>query len=82
LSLKPIRANKLIKVLTKAGFKPIRQRGSHLLMKNDEGKVIVIPVHRGEMLGRGLLLKIIKEAGLTREEFLKLLQGRRAPGAS
>jgi predicted RNA binding protein YcfA (HicA-like mRNA interferase family) len=81
LNLKPIRDNKLIKVIAKADFKPIRQRGSHFLMKNNEGKAIVIPVHRGEMPERGLLLKIIKEAGLTREELLKLLQRRRAPGA-
>lgn len=81
MSLKPIRADKLIKALAKVGFKPVRQRGSHLLLKNEEGKVIVVPIHRGEVLGRGLLSKIIKEAGLTREEFLKLLKGRRASRA-
>jgi hypothetical protein len=32
------------------------------------------PIHRGEEIGRGLLSKIIKDAGLTKEEFLKLLQ--------
>jgi len=74
LSLKPIPADRLIKALAKVGFKPVRRRGSHLLMKNDEGKTIVIPVHKGEVLGRGLLLKIIREAGLTREEFLRLLR--------
>jgi len=74
LSLRPIPADKLIRALAKAGFKPARQRGSHLLMKNDAGKTIVIPIHRGEEVGRGLLLKIINEAGLTREEFLKLLR--------
>jgi predicted RNA binding protein YcfA (HicA-like mRNA interferase family) len=36
--------------------------------------VTVIPVHRGEEIGRGLLSKIIKDAGLTKEEFLKLLK--------
>jgi predicted RNA binding protein YcfA (HicA-like mRNA interferase family) len=36
--------------------------------------VIVVPVHGGEEIGRGLLSKIIKDAGLTREEFLKLLE--------
>lgn len=74
MSLKPIPADRLIKALAKVGFKPVRRRGSHLLMKNDEGKTIVIPVHKGEVLGRGLLLKIIREAGLTREEFLRLLR--------
>jgi len=74
LSLRPVPAEKVIKVLVKTGFRPVRQRGSHLILKRDDGKVTVIPVHRGEEIGRGLLSKIIKEAGLTREEFLKLLE--------
>lgn len=74
MNLKPIPADKLIKALAKVGFNPVRKRGSHLLMKNDEGKTIVIPVHKGEVLGRGLPSKIIREAGLTREEFLRLLR--------
>jgi predicted RNA binding protein YcfA (HicA-like mRNA interferase family) len=56
------------------GFKPVRQRGSHVILKREDGKVIVVPVHGGEEIGRGLLSKIIKDAGLTREEFLKLLE--------
>jgi hypothetical protein len=34
----------------------------------------VVPIHRGEEMGRGLLSKIIKVAGLTKEEPLKLPQ--------
>jgi len=74
VSLRPIPAEKLIKALTKVGFKPVRQRGSHVILKHNDGKVTVVPVHRGEEIGRGLLSKIIKDAGLTREEFLKLLK--------
>jgi len=74
VSLKPLPADKVIKVLVRLGFKPVRQRGSHVILKREDGKVIVVPVHRGEEIGRGLLSKIIKDAGLTREEFLKLLE--------
>ena len=74
MSLKPLPADKVIKALTKAGFRPVRQRGSHVVLKHNDGRVTVIPVHRGEELGRGLLSKIIKDAGLTREEFLKMLK--------
>ena len=74
MSLKPLPADKVIKVLVRLGFKPVRQRGSHVILKREDGKVIVVPVHRGEEIGRGLLSKIIKDAGLTREEFLKLLE--------
>jgi predicted RNA binding protein YcfA (HicA-like mRNA interferase family) len=74
VSLKPLPADKVIKVLVRLGFKPVRQRGSHVILKREDGKVIVVPVHRGEEIGRGLLSKIIKDAGLTREEFLRLLE--------
>jgi len=72
--LKPISAEKVIKALTKIGFSVIRQRGSHVIMKHPDGRVTVIPVHPGEEIGRGLLMKIIKEIGITKEEFLKLLE--------
>jgi predicted RNA binding protein YcfA (HicA-like mRNA interferase family) len=74
VSLRPLPADKVIKVLVRLGFKPVRQRGSHVILKREDGKVIVVPVHRGEEIGRGLLSKIIKDAGLTREEFLRLLE--------
>lgn len=32
-----------------------------------------MPVHAGEKIGRGLLLKIVKDAKLSKEQFLKLL---------
>ena len=34
----------------------------------------MVPVHAGERIGVGLLLKIIKDAKLSKEEFLKLLE--------
>ncbi|MEM3546169.1 MAG: type II toxin-antitoxin system HicA family toxin [Candidatus Bathyarchaeia archaeon] len=60
MSLRPIPPEKLIKILAKIGFKPVRQRGSHVILKHDDGRVVVIPVHRGEELGRGLLSKSLK----------------------
>jgi len=74
VSLRPLPAEKLIKALAKVGFKPVRKRGSHVILKNNDGRVTVVPVHRGEEIGRGLLSRIIKDAGLIREEFLKLLK--------
>ena len=74
MGLRPIRADELIKALAKVGFKPVRRRGSHVILKHGDGRVTVVPVHGGEEIGRGLLSKILKDAGLTTEEFLKLLQ--------
>jgi len=43
-------------------------------LKHSDGRTTVVPVHKGEEIGRGLLKKIIKDVKLTREEFLKLLE--------
>jgi predicted RNA binding protein YcfA (HicA-like mRNA interferase family) len=74
MSLKPQLAKKAIKALSKLGFKIVRKRGSHVVMKHADGRLTVIPVHAGEELGIGLLNKIIKDAGLSKEEFIKLLE--------
>ncbi|MEM3703323.1 MAG: type II toxin-antitoxin system HicA family toxin [Candidatus Bathyarchaeia archaeon] len=73
MSLRPVSARKVIKVLFKLGFKIVRRRGSHVVLKHEDGRVTVVPVHAGEKIGRGLLLKIVKDAKLSKEQFLKLL---------
>ena len=72
--LPQISANELIKIISKIGFKFIRQEGSHMFFKHEDGRTTVIPNHPGEDLGIGLLNKIIKkDLALSREEFEKLL---------
>jgi len=70
----PLNPHKLIKILQRTGFKIIRQKGSHVIMMNDQKIRTVIPVHPGKDVKPGLIRAIIKEAGLSREEFLKLLK--------
>ena len=60
MSLKPIEAMKVIKILTKIGFEIVRQRGSNIILKHPDGRVTVVPVHPGEDVGRGLLSRIIE----------------------
>jgi predicted RNA binding protein YcfA (HicA-like mRNA interferase family) len=43
-------------------------------MMNSRNIRIVIPVHPGKDVKPGLIRAIIKEAGLSREDFLKLLK--------
>jgi len=62
------------KALTKIGFRPTRQHGSHLILvkQTDSGrKGLVVLMHRE--IDLGTLLEIIRQAGLKRDEFLKLL---------
>ena len=75
MSLRPVKAERLIKVLVNVGFKPVRHRGSHVILRHDDGRVTVVPVHGGEEIGRGLLPRILRDAGLTREDFSRLLRG-------
>jgi predicted RNA binding protein YcfA (HicA-like mRNA interferase family) len=74
VSLKPLSARKVIKVLSVLGFKVVRRHGSHVVLKHSDGRITVVPVHAGEKIGVGLLLKIIKDTKLSKEEFLKLLE--------
>jgi len=72
--ISPISPNKLVKILEKEGFKVIRQKGSHVIMINSRKTRIVIPVHPGKDIKPGLIRAILREAGISREKFLKLLK--------
>jgi len=60
----------VVKAVEKVGFHLARQRGSLMVLRRD-GKLLVVPRH--EENDRGTLSAIIVQAGLTKEEFLKLL---------
>ena len=68
-----VTANEIIKALEKIGFQGIRQKGSHLRMKHEDGRVVTIPVHQGKTIGKGLLRKILRDTELSVEELIELL---------
>ena len=72
--MSPVKAEKVIYVLEESGFSVGQQKGSHIILKDQDGRSVVIPDHPGEELGRGILRAIIRQAGLTREEFLRRLK--------
>ena len=63
----------VLRALEKIGFQVIRKRGSHVFVRHPDGRATVIPVHKGEDLGLGILSKILRDVELSREEFAKLL---------
>ncbi len=73
MRLRPISAKRLLSLLAKAGYSQIRQKGSHVVLLNPAGRLIVVPLHSRE-IGTGLLREIIRELGMTREEFLRMLE--------
>jgi len=71
LSLPVIGWREVLKALKRKGFYPVRQSGSHIIVENGEGLWTSIP--KKKELGKGLLLQIIADCGLTKKEFLELL---------
>ncbi len=47
--IKPFSHKKIIKALEKIGFQSVRQTGSHLFMKNPDGRTTIIPIHSKEI---------------------------------
>jgi predicted RNA binding protein YcfA (HicA-like mRNA interferase family) len=71
--LPSVTPRRLLRALQKAGWQIHRRRGSHVsLRKEGCPYVVVVPMHPRDM-PRGTLMDIIKDAGLTPEEFARLL---------
>ena len=71
--LPQVNSRKLVAILEKAGFEKYDQNGSHLILVKEKSDLQTsVPMHSGDV-GRGLLKKILKQAGLTEEEFRELL---------
>jgi predicted RNA binding protein YcfA (HicA-like mRNA interferase family) len=67
-----ISGTECVKALSKAGFVVYRQRGSHITMVRDNPTAqTTIPLHKE--LDKGTLRAIIRQAGLSVDEFVALL---------
>ena len=54
------------------GFILIRQKGSHARWNHPDGRATTIPVHVGEEIGSPLFNKVLRQLGITLDEFQKL----------
>jgi predicted RNA binding protein YcfA (HicA-like mRNA interferase family) len=68
--LSVVSGDELVRILGQAGFIWDYTQGSHMILLNGDGLRESVPRHRE--LGRGLLRALIRDAGLTREEFWEL----------
>jgi len=68
-----VTGKELISTLLKYGFEVSRIKGSHHVLKHRDGRTTVVPVHSGEIIGPGLLVKILRDCDITKEEFTKNL---------
>ena len=72
-TLPSVSGRKVIQALLKIGYEKDRQKGSHIVMRQISypHRRIVVPDHKE--VAKGTLRAIIRYAGLTVEEFIKLL---------
>ena len=72
IKLPRISGRECVRVLEKQGFYFKRQAGSHIVLRRDDPfSQIVVPDHKE--LDRGTLRAIIRQAGLSIDEFSNLL---------
>ncbi|MGH3164955.1 MAG: type II toxin-antitoxin system HicA family toxin [Trebonia sp.] len=65
--------SRVVRALEKAGFKVVRIRGSHHVLRHPDGRGTSVPVHGNQDVRVGTLRGILRDCGLTADEFLKLL---------
>jgi len=68
--------DELIRALERAGFVVVRIRGSHHFLRHEDGRRTVVPAHSGEVIGPGLLNKILRDSHLNLEDINRLLRAR------
>ena len=67
----PYSAREALKRLLRAGFTEVRQSGSHKVLRHPDGRQTYVAMHPGD-IPSGTLRSILKQAGLSEEEFRKL----------
>ena len=68
-----LRPQVVIKALERAGYEVVRVRGSHYQLANrSRGRRVTVP-HHSRDLTRATMSSILNQAGLSAEEFLKLI---------
>jgi len=72
--LKLLAYGDLARIAEMAGFHWKRSRGSHNTFQANDGRIIVIPDHGSQVIVRPLLRKIIRDMGLSVEEYNELVE--------
>ena len=67
----PYSPREVLARLIRAGFAEVRQTGSHKILRHSDGRQTYVAMHTGT-LPTGTFRKILKQAGLTEEEFRRL----------
>ena len=64
-------SRKVVKILYALGFEEVRQRGSNKQYHHSDGRCTTVPFHAGRDISPILLRQIVKDIGMTTDDFLK-----------
>ena len=70
-ALPVVSGREVVRALGRAGFGQVGQKGSHVKLRSEAGRTVIVPLHRE--LARGTLASILRQAALSVEEFRDLL---------
>ena len=65
---------KSCKTLENLGFEQIRQKGSHLFLEHPDGRITIVPIHSNKEIKKSLILKIIKDTHISRDEWNEIIK--------
>ena len=68
-----LRGREIIRALGRVGFSVVRVHGSHHVLKHTDGRMACVPMHVGEVVGPGLLRKILRDVDMAPDQFIALL---------
>jgi predicted RNA binding protein YcfA (HicA-like mRNA interferase family) len=67
-----LKGKEIIRILQQAGFTVVRTRGSYAVLRHQDGRTTVVPLHSRETIGPGLLRAILRDVEMYVENFQKL----------
>jgi predicted RNA binding protein YcfA (HicA-like mRNA interferase family) len=73
VKLPSVTGQRAVRALERAGFVVVRVSGSHHRLVHADGRATTVPVHGSKALRTGTLHNILKQSGLTVDEFAALL---------
>jgi predicted RNA binding protein YcfA (HicA-like mRNA interferase family) len=60
-----IKSSELLRILKSHGWEVYKVKGSHCFIRHpDRTGIIIVPNHGSKTLGKGLVIRIFKEAGI------------------
>jgi predicted RNA binding protein YcfA (HicA-like mRNA interferase family) len=66
-----LKPREVCRILEALGFVLVRQRGSHIQYRHADGRGTTVPNHQGRDISPVLLRQIVKDIGMTLDDFLQ-----------